>query len=75
MPRPTPHESIQKAIQSSDTRVRSTEGHPIIPTWMRESPKENVLPFNPVHTYLKNGREQDGHSVSSKDFDWSSPDD
>lgn len=75
MPKVNPQDAIQSARQKSDTRVKSTDGHPILPTWMSESPKENVLPYNPLHTYLQNGREQDGHRVNDRDLEYSYPDD
>ena len=75
MPKINPLEVIRQMLRKSDVRVRSTDGHPILPTWMKESPKENVLPYNHVTTYLKNGRNQDGHRVSRSDFDMSYQDD
>lgn len=75
MPKINPITALLNAIFHSDNRVKSTDGHPIIPTWMRESRREYLLPYNPVHTYLKNGREQDGHRVSRQDWDQSYNDD
>lgn len=75
MPRINPLEVIRQIFRRSDTSVRSTDGHPVLPMWMKESPKEYLLPFNYFHTYLKNGKELDGHKVSINNFDMSYTDD
>ena len=70
-----PFSILKKLFGQGDTRVYSTDGHPILPIWMKEIPRENLMPFNQVHVHLKVGRELDGHRVNKRDFDWSQEDD
>jgi len=70
-----PFSILKKLFGQGDTRVYSTDKHPILPIWMRESRKENLLPYNSVHVHLQAGRDQDGHRVSKRDLEWSQEDD
>lgn len=61
-------QALRNGFHSGDRRVVSTDGHAILPCWIKENPTEYMLPYNQVHFDLLEGEALDSRKVEMNDM-------